>query len=72
MLNAEDDTEFSEDQMYVFRQAIKHVTYALKIYFESHACIMADRLRTSDYHLYNKSPTPEVTPYKVLYFTARI
>ena len=68
IINSEtSDIEFSDDQMYVFRQAIRHVTFAIKKYFESHACIMADRIRQSLTHARDRnSPTaPEITPFKV-------
>lgn len=59
------ENDFSDDQLYVFRQAIKHVSYSLKRYFEAHACIMADRIRITMASVRHNSPTPEITPYKV-------
>ena len=47
MLNSNGDVEFNDDQLFVFRQGIRYVAATLKNYFDSHACLQADKIRAT-------------------------
>ncbi|XP_067935367.1 DDB1- and CUL4-associated factor 1-like isoform X1 [Watersipora subatra] len=69
ILNADTDANFTDDQIYVSRQAIRHVTCTLKKYYESHASILADKIRQSLSHSNSRvSPvsSPEILPHKTM------
>lgn len=70
ILDVDDQREVGDDQIFTMKQLIRHVSLALKKYFEAHICHKVDEIKRSHARSDdNNSPIHEIPPYKVnLYF----
>ena len=62
----------SEDELFTSRQSARHVSCALRRYFEAHLLIKAADLRRSQARSVGTSPPPTVSPYKSAKFTTDV
>lgn len=62
----DDQREVGDDQIFTMKQLIRHVSLALKKYFEAHLTHKVDEIKRSHARSYdNGSPIHEILPYKV-------
>lgn len=60
----------TEDQVFTSRQAARHVSVALRKYFEAHLAIRSDQIRRTHMRNEGGSPLAETPAYKVFYWGA--
>lgn len=66
ILDVDDQREVGDDQIFTMKQLIRHVSLALKKYFEAHICHKVDEIKRSHARSDdNNSPIHEIPPYKV-------
>ena len=61
----ENEEQLTEDEIFTSRQAARHVTVALKKYFETHLALKAAEIRQSDRRVDSGNLLVETSPYKV-------
>nr|XP_022300005.1 DDB1- and CUL4-associated factor 1-like isoform X2 [Crassostrea virginica] len=73
ILDVDDQREVGDDQIFTMKQLIRHVSLALKKYFEAHLTHKVDEIKRSHARSYdNGSPIHEILPYKALKLTQEI
>lgn len=74
ILNENDEqvhNSLNDDQIYTMRQMVRHVTFAMKRYFEAHLSLKADEIRRS--HMRNDGGTVQETPaYKPIKVSSEV
>ena len=69
ILNVEENNRvLTDDEEFTMRQAARHVSVALKNYFEAHLCIKADQIRRSHIRGEDGSPLVEIPACKASSF----
>lgn len=73
ILDVDNQREVGDDQIFTMKQLIRHVSLALKKYFEAHICHKVEEIKRSHARSDdNNSPIHEIPPYKALKLTPEL